>query len=149
MTGTCHATALIVGTAGILIRGPSGSGKSLLARDLLVHARTTARFAALVGDDRIRLQPLHGRLIAHGLPQTAGAIEMRGRGVETLQYRNAAVIRLVIDFVPLSTLERMPEETEFTTEIMGISVARQPLAAARRAPLDLIFNALGEIDSDG
>jgi hypothetical protein len=58
---TIHASAVLVGHRGILIRGPSGSGKSRLALALLQSAG--AGFARLVGDDRIHLEAVHGRLL--------------------------------------------------------------------------------------
>ena len=48
-----HATAVIYGDYGVLILGPSGSGKSALALALLARARSAGLFAALIGDDRV------------------------------------------------------------------------------------------------
>ena len=59
-TFSLHATAVAIGEAGILIRGASGSGKSSLAMDLIFVARHQARFASLVGDDRIDLDTRGG-----------------------------------------------------------------------------------------
>ena len=49
-----HASALVVGEAGVLIRGPSGSGKSSLALALLALADNRRSFVRLIGDDRYR-----------------------------------------------------------------------------------------------
>ena len=142
MTAAVHATALVVGTSGLLVRGASGSGKSLLARDLLGFARTRSMFGVLIGDDLVRLQAQAGRLIAHALAEPSGLIEMRNRGLVNIPTQKAAVIRLVVDFVPQAELERMPEESELRTQIMGLTLPRQPLLAARRVPLDIVFDAL-------
>ncbi len=50
---TLHATALIVGDAGVLIRGRSGAGKSRLAEELVEAAQARGWFGRLVADDRV------------------------------------------------------------------------------------------------
>ena len=62
---TVHASAVLVGSRAVLIRGPSASGKSQLALELLEAARTgVLRFAKLVADDRVHLEAVSGRLLA-------------------------------------------------------------------------------------
>jgi len=70
-----HANCLVIGDSGILIRGPSGSGKSMLSLRLLDLAKQNGHFARLVGDDRILLRAIGGRLLAEGHPLIAGQIE--------------------------------------------------------------------------
>ncbi|MGY3362652.1 serine kinase of HPr protein (carbohydrate metabolism regulator) [Bradyrhizobium sp. GM0.4] len=49
-----HASAVKVGDLAVLIRGPSGSGKSRLAFDLIMAGRSgVLETAVLVGDDRV------------------------------------------------------------------------------------------------
>ena len=90
-SATIHATALIVGHRGILIRGPSGSGKSRLALTLLQSAG--AGFARLVGDDRIHLEAVHGRLLMRPATALAGLIEIRGLGIVRAALEPVAVAR--------------------------------------------------------
>ena len=78
-----HATAVVYGESGVLIFGPSGSGKSALALALLARARDTAVFGALVGDDRVWAREVEGRLIASGSSKLAGLIERRSVGLVT------------------------------------------------------------------
>ena len=53
---TVHASAVLVGDRAILIRGPSGVGKSRLAFDLILAGRAgQIPPALLVGDDRVHL----------------------------------------------------------------------------------------------
>ena len=50
---TVHASAVLIGARAVLIRGPSGSGKSRLAWELIEAARGGAVvFTRLVGEDR-------------------------------------------------------------------------------------------------
>jgi HPr kinase/phosphorylase len=106
-----HATALAIGETGILIRGPSGSGKSRLALELLAEAGRRGWFARLVGDDRVAVTSRGGRLIARPHPAIAGRIESRGEGVLAHRHEPAMVIRLIIDVgaTPAAAPVRLPE----------------------------------------
>ena len=104
MTGTAlagetslHATALIHGESGVLILGPSGSGKSALALALLAHASAIGAFSALIGDDRIFVRKAHGRLIARGAANMAAVIERRSAGLITVRHEPVAVVRLAVE----------------------------------------------------
>jgi len=92
-----HATAVFHGESGVLILGPSGSGKSALALALLARARTTGVFGALIGDDRIFVSKAHGRLIARGAANMAGVIERRSAGLITVPHEPVAVVRLAVE----------------------------------------------------
>lgn len=97
-TGTgLHASCVVVGEAGVLIRGSSGSGKSRLAWDLIREAERLGRFARLVGDDRVRVGNCNGRVVATGFPAISGKLELRGAGVLTIPYENSVIVRMVID----------------------------------------------------
>jgi HPr kinase/phosphorylase len=78
---TIHATCVLIGEAGILIRGEAGSGKSTLARQLIHDARQKNLFASLVSDDRTWIVERHGRLLARVVESIAGLIEVRGAGL--------------------------------------------------------------------
>ena len=78
---TIHATAVLVGARAVLIQGPPGSGKSGLALALLQAEQGRALpFACLVGDDRVHVEPVHGRLLVRPAAPLAGQIEVRGVG---------------------------------------------------------------------
>lgn len=96
---TIHACALIVGDAGLLIRGPSRSGKSSLTLALLAAAEAEGRFARLVADDRVGLSVEGGQLFGAPHPLIAGQIEKRGTGILTLPYEGKARLTHVIDLV--------------------------------------------------
>jgi HPr kinase/phosphorylase len=118
-----HANCVVLGDAGVLIRGPSGSGKSGLSHALIALAESRGHFARLVGDDRIGIKVAGGRLIASGHPAIAGQIEIRGSGIVRIPYENQVVVRLVADIEP-SIVERLPEDTKSIDNLFGISVRR-------------------------
>lgn len=125
MTPTIHASAVLLGHRGILIRGASGAGKSRLALALLQDAEPG--FARLVGDDRIHLEAAHGRLLMRPADALAGLIEIRGIGIIRLPYEKVAVASLVVD-LDAPDAARLPQETDLETELEGVSLARLPVA---------------------
>ncbi len=122
---TVHATALIVGHRGILIRGPSGSGKSRLALSLLQSAGSG--FVRLVGDDRIHLAAVNGRLLMRPATALAGLIELRGLGIVRLPFEPVAVAHLVVDLA-VPDAARIPDPAAQSVEIAGVRLARLPVA---------------------
>jgi serine kinase of HPr protein (carbohydrate metabolism regulator) len=122
-----HGTGIVVDGTGILLRGPSGSGKSILA--LLLMDEMEGR---LVADDRIDLFVHEGELMMSAPAPIAGKIELRGFGIVERPYVQQAAVHLVIDLVP--ALERMPEDSAFRTTIMGVTLARCPVPQAGVVP---------------
>lgn len=137
---TIHATAVLFGRCGILIRGPSGSGKSRLALSLLQAAG--GGFARLVGDDRIHLEAVHGRLLMRPATALAGLIEVRGLGVVRRPFEPVAVAELVVDLAA-SDAARLPEQAATTVEVLGICLARLPVAPGND-PEPLLYEFLRE-----
>jgi HPr kinase/phosphorylase len=129
-----HASACLVGEAGVLVRGPSGSGKSLFVHRLLAAAAGRGLFSALVADDRVTLSLHADRLVARPVPPLGGLLELRGVGIARLPAEAAAVIRLVVD---LEDGPRLPEEADRRTELLGISVERLVLPGPENADLAL------------
>jgi len=130
---TIHATAVLCGTRGILIRGPSGSGKSSLALSLL---RGTS-FARLVGDDRIHLEIAHSRLLMRPAKALEGLIEIRGLGIRRLPFEPVAVANLVVDLAA-NDAQRLPEQATSAAIIEGISIARLAVAPGMEALTPLL-----------
>jgi HPr kinase/phosphorylase len=126
---TVHASCVIVGEAGILIRGASGSGKSTLARELLDRAEASGLFSRLVCDDRVALSCKHGRIIARTVLPIAGRLEIRGFGIVDRAWEPAAVVRLVVDcgVAPL----RMPEAEGLQTDVCGVTLPRVAVESGR------------------
>lgn len=86
-----YGTAVALNGRGILLFGPSGSGKSALALDLV------ARGAKLVGDDRVHLSLEEGALTARPRPGFEGQIECRGVGLLSVPAEASARIDFAID----------------------------------------------------
>jgi serine kinase of HPr protein (carbohydrate metabolism regulator) len=119
---TIHASAVLLGTHALLIRGPAGSGKSRLAFTLIAQS-PSARLplVRLVGDDRVHLHRENDRLVVSAAEPLAGLIEVRGLGIRRLPYEPEAVVGCVIDLAAADA-ERLPEGTE--TEVLGVRVPR-------------------------
>jgi HPr kinase/phosphorylase len=126
-TTSLHATAVIHGETGVLILGPSGSGKSALALALLARATAAGAFGGLIGDDRIFIRQAQGRLIAWGAASMAGIIERRMVGLIHVQHEPAAVVRLAVELCERKRRwPRMPEDQDCLT-IAGVRAPRLAL----------------------
>jgi HPr kinase/phosphorylase len=111
--GTIHATCVALNGQGVLILGPSGSGKSALALQLMSLG------CALVGDDRIILTPQDGILTARAPAALKGRIEARGVGILAAETAPRARIAFAIDLAQTET-DRLPPERHVT--IQGCSI---------------------------
>jgi HPr kinase/phosphorylase len=126
---TVHASAVLVGPRAVLIRGPSGSGKSLLALQLIEAARTgSLPFARLVADDRAYLEVAHGRLLVRPALALAGLIEVRGVGLMRLDHEPSAVVGLAVDLAAADA-ERLPEAASRHIDIQGVAITRLAVAS--------------------
>ena len=136
-----HASAVMVGNRAVLIRGPSGSGKSRLAFNLILAGRTgQIPPAMLVGDDRVHLA-VHGHhLVVRPAPQLAGLIEIRGLGIRRCAFAEEAVVGLVVDLAAQDA-ERLPAPESLQTLIHGVKIPRIPVESGF-SPLPLVVAAL-------
>jgi serine kinase of HPr protein (carbohydrate metabolism regulator) len=142
---TIHASAVLVGPRAVLIRGPSGSGKSRLAFTLIQAGTNGALpFTRLVGDDRLHLEAIHGRLLVRPAAPLAGLIEIRGLGLRRLACEPVAVVGLVMD-LEAADAQRLPEPTT-ATSLAGVSVPRLCAAPGADA-LGMLIAALRTADS--
>jgi len=119
---TIHAGCVLIGEAGLLIRGASGSGKSALAREVVSLALGTGRFGRLVSDDRTRLEAHHGRLLARAVEPLGGTLEVFGLGIVRRPFEAAAVVRLVLDLS--DDPARYPEEQDRHVVLCGVMIPR-------------------------
>lgn len=111
--GDCiHATAIVVGSCGMLFVGPSGSGKSRTAFACLNAALVRGWNAALIADDQTALTVTGGRCIASCPEPIRGLLELRGTGIVTLPGLGRAVMDIVIAPTVPSGATRLPPEAE-------------------------------------
>ena len=96
-----HATCVAFSKRGILILGPSGSGKSALGLALM------ALGAKLVADDRTILTNTAGTLIAECPATLRGLIEARGLGIIHAKPQTSTKITVVVDLGQTET-DRLP-----------------------------------------
>jgi len=138
-----HGTCIFVAGAGVLLRGPSGSGKSDLAFRLI-----EAGDAVLVADDQTSVTINHGHLEARAPANLAGLIELRGVGIVALHHQGSCPIDLVIDMVGRDDVPRLPEPQ--TVEIMDVTVPLYRLCAFEAsAPAKVMALARRHVHRDG
>ena len=89
-----HATCVAIAVQGILLVGPSGSGKSQLAHRLI------QRGAWLIADDQTILTVTATQLIASCPPPLNGKLEVRGLGIVAAPHQTLAPARLILDLDP-------------------------------------------------
>jgi serine kinase of HPr protein (carbohydrate metabolism regulator) len=111
-----HATAIILGDSGLLIRGRSGVGKTTLALALVEMSRAGGRFARLVSDDQVLLEAHGGRLVCRPPDAIAGLAEYRGVGPRRTAFEPGMVVDLVADLVEHGSAPRYPERDSVTLE---------------------------------
>jgi HPr kinase/phosphorylase len=103
-----QATAVAVNGKGVLLRGPSGSGKSDLALRLI------DRGAVLVADDGVAAEPQADHVSLAPPAPIAGMLELRGIGLAKLDYTADVPLALVVDLAAGTELDRLPERQETT-----------------------------------
>jgi HPr kinase/phosphorylase len=149
MTGlgaSVHASAVLVGARAVLIRGPSGSGKSRLAFDLILCGRSgQVAPAVLVGDDRVHLATVGGQLLVRPAPSIAGLIEIHGLGIRRCDHVEQAVIGLIVDLAAPDAA-RLPAPNAFRTQIDGVELPRIPVQV-NLSPLQIVIAALTTTES--
>lgn len=140
-----HATAVAVAGRGVLLRGPSGSGKSDLALRLIDAG------AVLIADDQTLaepgpgLEPDPGLLLLSPPPGFAGMMEVRGLPVMSFPHVAAVPLCLIVDLVPPDAVVRLP--VPHTVELFGQSVpavALTPFEASAPIKVRLAAAAAGD-----
>lgn len=122
-----HASCVAIEGLGVLLRGPSGVGKSDLALRLIDAGAT------LVADDQVELELGGGQVIARAPDALEGLLEVRGLGIVRLAFLREIALALVVDLAA-EIPERMPEPA--TAELLGVALPllgldpRPPSAAA-------------------
>jgi serine kinase of HPr protein (carbohydrate metabolism regulator) len=123
-----HATCVELRRTGIILLGPSGSGKSDLALRLI------DRGAHLVADDQLAVERRGDRLLGHPAEHLAGLLEVRGFGIVRLPWRVCA-LGLAVGLDPVGPLPRLPEPECY--DLLGVRLPylrldpRAPSACAK------------------
>lgn len=128
-TETHHATAVAIAGQGVLIAGPSGSGKSGLALELI------ALGAELIADDMTRIALRDGWPWLLAPPRLAGVIEARGLGLLMVAHRAAAPLRLLVDMAETETA-RLPDRQNVA--VLGAPVTRIRRVDARHFAASIV-----------
>jgi HPr kinase/phosphorylase len=133
-----HGTCLEIGGCGVLIIGPSGSGKSDLALRLIDQpGRGTGPEtmpARLVADDQVLITRRGEHLFAAAPARLAGLIEVRGIGIVAADHVPEAELGLAVRLADVSDIERLPEDGN-SLLLLGIAVPEIAVdAAAASAP---------------
>ncbi len=121
-----HATCVALHGVGLLLRGPSGLGKSDLALRLIDGGAT------LVADDRTLLSTALTAagliLVASPPPALAGLLEVRGLGVVRLPYQSLCPVQMVVDVLAADDRpDRLPDPD--TETFLGVTLPRWCLNA--------------------
>jgi HPr kinase/phosphorylase len=136
-----HGTAISVDRRAVLVRGPSGSGKSDLAlRALAVTSPIFARSPpALVADDQVIVAPAGSTLEVRSPGTLRGLIEVRGLGIQAVPTEPAAQLVLCADILPPTEIERLPDPPANLC-LFGIAIPLIRIAAFEHsAPLKLLL----------
>ena len=124
-----HATAVAIGGRALLLRGPSGSGKSDLALRLIDAG------AQLVSDDYTQLWREGDAILVRAPEPISGLIEVRGVGILKVEALATAPLALIVDLVAPQNVERLPEpcsETIFGLAIPVVAIAPFEVSAAAK-----------------
>ncbi len=116
-----HGTVVDVAGHGVLLRGPSGSGKSDLA------LRLVDRRATLIADDQVIVYPRPKGLKAMAPDALRGYLEVRGLGLISTPVTGSSFIRLIVDLVEPDSVPRLPEYA--IEELCGKKIPRIMLNA--------------------
>ena len=142
-----HGTCLALGSAGVLLLGSPGSGKSDLALRLIDQSGDglsgETRAARLVADDQVAIRRAGSTLIATAPAALAGLLEIRGLGLARLPALPEVVLRLAVRLTPAAEIERLPDLARARMDILGVGlplILLDPLSASAparvRAALD-------------
>lgn len=133
-----HATTVAIEGCGVMLIGPSGSGKSDLALRLI------DRGARLVSDDYTEVREHADGLRATPPATIAGKIEIRGLGIQQMPYIPDVPVAIVVSLG--GAVARMPERGE-SIEIAGVAlplVALDAFAASAPIKVELALHAARE-----
>jgi serine kinase of HPr protein (carbohydrate metabolism regulator) len=110
---TMHASTVAMDGRAVLICGPSGSGKSDLALQLI------DRGFVLVSDDQTMVRKDGEKLLANAPDKIAGKLEIRGIGIVDMERVSDVRVALVVELT--SDIQRLPDDSRERV-VLGIPV---------------------------
>ena len=135
-----HGTAVTVGLRGLLILGPSGSGKSRLALEMI------ALGAHLVCDDRVWLNKIGTGFQLQAPEQLRGRIEAHGLGFLASKYKTSVPLSYCLD-LSLENKVRLPHVSEKTKLGLKVSILPgKPIVPQAAALMVLLKNGFASYD---
>ncbi len=134
-----HASCVDINHKGILLLGPSGSGKSDISLRLINLG------GVLVSDDQVELQSRNGFLQASPPATIRGLLEVRGIGIIKIPFCSVSLIHLAVKLVPSQEVERMPEKQFY--KILGHQIPLLSLCAFESSTPEKIKTFLNHIES--
>jgi HPr kinase/phosphorylase len=102
---TLHATCVALRGQAVVLLGPSGSGKSALALQLM------AMGCDLVADDRTLIRRDGDIPVARSPETIAGLIEARGIGILTAETVPSACVKLAVDLASVAQTRLPPAKS--------------------------------------
>jgi len=133
MPALVHGTAVVIGTTGLIVIGPSGSGKSSVAVQLMAGARRYGHLALLLSDDQVFVDSVNGRVVATAPQTIKGRIELYGSGIGYAETIDSTVLDFALQPVAADSANRIPEENQRWSPLAGIDL---PLHAVDRNVAD-------------
>ena len=129
-----HASSVAIEDAGILILGPSGSGKSDLALRLIDSGAT------LISDDQTICRKIKNDIFLYCQKNICGKIEVRGMGIFTVPFIDNVKLKLVV----MMTEKNIPRHPEPSTnfQILGeflpkIDISKKDISANAKIKLKI------------
>jgi len=116
-----HATTIDLDGQGVMLLGPSASGKSDLGLRLIDAG------ARLVADDRTDLTVSGDAVLASAPEELAGRMEVRGIGIVAMAAVAETRLALIVELVDAKDVQRLPEPE--TMEVLGVTLPLVRLSA--------------------
>ena len=132
-----HASCVELHGVGVLLLGPSGSGKSDLALRLIDAG------ALLVADDQVAIERRADRLFGSAAAALAGLLEVRGVGIVRLPCRAASELGLAVELDTAGARDRLPDPAT-SYPLLGLALPclrLDPRAASAGAKIRLALSA--------
>ncbi len=149
-----YGTVIAVENRAVLIRGPSGSGKSDLALRCLntsissnFSPNTPRQSAVLIADDYVVISQQQNKLIASAPETIHGRLEVRGIGIVAVKTAPSAELVMVADLTTRDQIERLPLPWP-KTDILTVPLPNlffAPFEAS--APLKVLLALTGQIET--